>query len=44
MGLRATDEEVRDELQHGPLSQYLFPDGNFIGQDGYEDFVSRTLR
>jgi peptidyl-prolyl cis-trans isomerase D len=43
MGLRASDEEVRDELQHGPLSQYLFPDGNFIGQDGYEDFVSRNF-
>jgi len=43
MGFRASDEEVRDELQHGPLSQYLFPDGNFIGQDGYEDFVSRNF-
>jgi peptidyl-prolyl cis-trans isomerase D len=43
MGLRANDEEVRDELQHGPLSQYLFPDGNFIGQDNYEDFVARNF-
>jgi len=43
MGLRASDEEVRDELQHGPLAQYLFPDGNFIGQDNYEDFVSRNF-
>ena len=42
MGLRATDEELRDELQHGQLGSVLFPSGNFIGKEGYEDFVQRN--
>ena len=42
MGLRATDEELRDELQHGQLGSVLFPGGNFIGKEGYEDFVQRN--
>ena len=41
LGLRATDEELREEMQHGQLGQILFPNGNFIGDDGYQDFVSR---
>jgi peptidyl-prolyl cis-trans isomerase D len=36
LGLRATDEEVRDELQHGRYSTVFFPGGNFIGQDAYQ--------
>jgi peptidyl-prolyl cis-trans isomerase D len=36
MGLRATPEEVRDELQHGRYAPYFFPNGNFIGQQEYE--------
>jgi peptidyl-prolyl cis-trans isomerase D len=36
LGLRATDADVRDELQHGMYSQVFFPGGNFIGQDEYE--------
>jgi peptidyl-prolyl cis-trans isomerase D len=43
MGLHATDQEVREQLQHGPLSNYLFPSGNFIGQDHYEEFVARNF-
>ena len=42
MSLRATDEELRDELQHGQLGSVLFPAGNFIGKEGYEDFVQRN--
>ena len=42
LGLHATDEEVADELQHGQLSSMLFPEGKFIGQAAYEDFVSRN--
>jgi peptidyl-prolyl cis-trans isomerase D len=42
MGLRVSDDELRDELQHGQLSSLLFPDGKFIGQEGYEDFVQRN--
>jgi peptidyl-prolyl cis-trans isomerase D len=36
LGLRATDAEVRDELQFGRYSQVFFPGGNFIGQDQYQ--------
>ncbi len=42
MGLRASDEELRDELQHGQLGAMLFPDGKFVGQEQYEDFVQRN--
>jgi len=38
MGLRATDDDVRDELQHGTrYSEAFFPGGNFIGQAAYEE-------
>jgi peptidyl-prolyl cis-trans isomerase D len=36
MGLHATPEEVKDELQHGRYAAYFFPGGNFIGQQEYE--------
>src|SRR5271163_1758547 len=42
MGLRASDDELRDELQHGQLGAMLFPDGKFVGQEQYEDFVQRN--
>src|SRR6202453_3219223 len=42
MGLRASDEELRDELQHGQLGSMLFPDGKFVGQEEYENFVQRN--
>lgn len=41
MGLRATDDDLRQYLRQGPLGQELFPGGNFVGQNAYEDFVSR---
>src|SRR5579864_820186 len=41
LGLRATDEDVRDELQHGRYSQVFFPDGNFIGEGAYEDLLQQ---
>ena len=42
MGLRVTDEELRDDLQHGQLGATLFPDGNFIGQEAYETCSRNT--
>src|SRR6266852_1272954 len=42
MGLRVSDEELRDELQHGPLASMLFPDGKFVGQEEYENFAQRA--
>ena len=42
MGLRVSDEELRDELQHGPLASMLFPDGKFVGPEEYENFAQRA--
>jgi peptidyl-prolyl cis-trans isomerase D len=42
MGLRVSDDELRDELQHGQLGSMLFPEGKFVGQEQYEDFVQRN--
>jgi peptidyl-prolyl cis-trans isomerase D len=41
MGLHASDDELRDEMQHGQLGTMLFPDGKFVGQEEYENFVQR---
>lgn len=42
LGLRATDEDVRDELQHGRYAATLFPGGKFIGQDAYEGLLQQN--
>jgi peptidyl-prolyl cis-trans isomerase D len=40
LGLRATDAEVRDELQKNPnLAPAFFPGGVFIGQDKYQELL-----
>ena len=39
LGLRATDDDLRYEMQHGPLAQALYPNGTFIGADRYRDLV-----
>ncbi len=39
MGLAVSDDEVRDFLHQGQLGQLLFPNGNFVGQQAYEQFV-----
>ena len=43
MGFHVTDAELRDELQHGQLGAVLFPGGNFIGQQQYENFIQQTF-
>ena len=43
LNLQVSDEDLRRELQTGPFAQYLFPNGNYIGDDGYIDFVSRAF-
>ena len=40
MGLAVTDDELRDYLHQGQIGQLLFPNGNFIGQQAYEQFIS----
>lgn len=42
MGFRATDDDVRDELQHGPYAATLFPGGKFIGHDAYEGMLQQN--
>jgi peptidyl-prolyl cis-trans isomerase D len=41
LGLRATDEDVRDELQHGLYAATFFPNGNYIGQEAYENLLAQ---
>ena len=40
MGVKATNDDLRDYLHQGQLGQALFPSGNFIGQDAYQQLVS----
>ena len=42
LGLRATDEDVRDELQHGRYAEVFFPNGNFVGQAAYEERLQQS--
>ncbi len=39
LGLRVTNDELRDALRSGPMGAQLFPNGDFIGQDRYEQLV-----
>jgi peptidyl-prolyl cis-trans isomerase D len=43
MGITATDDDVRRFLHTGMWGQYLFPDGKFIGDAQYSDFVTQNL-
>ncbi len=42
LGLHSTQEEVKEELQHGRYAATFFPGGNFIGEQEYEDMLSRA--
>ena len=39
LGLQVGDADLRRAMQTGPFSQALFPNGQFIGEDGYANFV-----
>jgi peptidyl-prolyl cis-trans isomerase D len=41
LGLQVSDDDLRRELSTGPLSQYLFPGGKFIGDQAYMNFVEQ---
>jgi peptidyl-prolyl cis-trans isomerase D len=43
MNLQVSDEDLRRELQTGPFAQYLFPNGQYIGDDAYMNFVSSAF-
>ncbi|PYY09577.1 MAG: hypothetical protein DMG69_10285 [Acidobacteria bacterium] len=42
VGFRATDEDVRDELQHGAYAAVLFPSGKFIGEQAYQNLLGQN--
>jgi len=42
MGLRVTDAEVREDLQHGRYAATFFPGGKFIGQQQYEALLQNA--
>ena len=44
MGLKVTNDEVVDLLRHGALGNELFPNGQFIGDDKYDQFVADNFR
>jgi peptidyl-prolyl cis-trans isomerase D len=39
LGLKATPQEVKDELQHGRYSSVFFPGGTFIGETEYQNLL-----
>src|SRR5579863_1570432 len=41
LGLKATPQEVKDELQHGHYSSYFFPGGTFIGEAEYQNLLQQ---
>jgi peptidyl-prolyl cis-trans isomerase D len=41
LGLSATEDDVRHFLHQGQFGEFLFPNGQYIGDDRYADFVSR---
>ncbi len=43
LGLEVSDADLRNFLQHGPYSEYLFPGGTFIGHDQYVNFVESAF-
>jgi peptidyl-prolyl cis-trans isomerase D len=42
MGLRVSDDELRDELQHGRYAATFFPGGTFVGQQQYENLLQNN--
>jgi peptidyl-prolyl cis-trans isomerase D len=42
LGLKATDDDLRDYMHTGQYGQVIFPGGKFIGEEAYRDLVSRA--
>jgi len=42
VGLKANEDDVRDELQHGRYAATLFPNGNFIGDEAYQNLLAQN--
>ncbi len=43
LGLRVSDDELRDDIQHGQYARDFFPEGKFVGQEVYEDMIQRAF-
>ena len=43
LGLQVSDQDLRTFLEKGPYSQYFFPNGKFIGEDQYINFVQQAF-
>lgn len=43
LGIRASDDDVRNFLRAGETGAVIFPDGKFIGQDQYAQLISDRL-
>jgi peptidyl-prolyl cis-trans isomerase D len=41
MGLKVSDQELRNELQNGAFKERLFPGGKFVGQQQYQAMISQ---
>jgi len=41
LGLKATPQEVKDDLQHGRYAGIFFPGGNFIGEAEYKGMLQQ---
>ena len=44
LGLKVSDEELVDELRHGPLAEQIFPKGQRLSIEDYEAFVQNTFQ
>jgi peptidyl-prolyl cis-trans isomerase D len=44
LNLQVSDDDLRRELQTGPFAQYLFPNGQYIGDDAYMNFVQSAFQ
>ena len=42
MGLRVSDQELTEELHRGELGANIFPNGQFVGKEKYEDFIAQN--
>jgi peptidyl-prolyl cis-trans isomerase D len=42
MGMKASLQEVKDDLQHGRYAAYFFPGGNFVGEAEYQNMLQRA--
>src|SRR5215472_272021 len=44
MGFQVTSAELSDYLHQGELGQLFFPNGNFIGEEAYENYVQNYFQ